>query len=209
MTTIASRCRPLLTGFATVAASALLAASASSAAAAPVTVGPGCAEQPVAQPFAQWGDSADYFLAPDGGFEAGGNDWSLRAGAGVTGGNEPFHVVSADDSRSLRLPAGGQATSAPFCIGAEHRTMRFFADAATSSTMNVDVLYADARGKDRTLRIAALSGDGAWAPTEIVPMVVNELAGPSNALSVRLRFTPHGRGAWTIDDVHVDPYRSR
>jgi len=25
----------------------------------------------------------------------------------------------------------------------------------------------------------------------------------------RLRFAPRGDGDWTIDDVHVDPYRSR
>jgi len=30
-----------------------------------------------------------------------------------------------------------------------------------------------------------------------------------NAMTVRLRFAPHGSSAWAIDDVLIDPYRVR
>ena len=66
MNPIASRCRFLLTGLATVAATTLLAAPAN---AANETGSASCPDTPVVQPFVQWGDSSDYFLAPDGGFE--------------------------------------------------------------------------------------------------------------------------------------------
>ena len=56
-------------------------------------------------------------------------------------------------------------------------------------------------------RPSALDG---WVPSNIIPMVVNELAAEhENAIDVRLRFTPHGAGAWTIDNVWVDPFKAR
>lgn len=206
MTPIAARCRHLLAGFATAALLAVP-ASATAAVSAPA---PGCPDVPVSQPFAPWDDTADYFLAPDGGLEGNGLGWRMEGAAQVVAGNEPFDVVAPSDRRSLRMAAGDSATTAPFCIGVEHRTMRFFANAARSSSMDVEVLYSDVAGKDRSLRIGRLAGAGRWAPTDVVPMVVNALAAArGNAMSVRLRFAPHGQGAWSIDDVHVDPYRSR
>jgi hypothetical protein len=203
----AARCRLLLAGF----ASAALLAAPACAAAAPAAGATGCPDLPLAQTFAPWGDTADYFVAPGGSFEQGATGWALRGGARVAGGNEPFRVVGAGDTRSLRMPARSAATSAPFCIGAEHRTMRFFARAAASrGSMNVDVLYTDADGTPRATRIGALAGAGRWAPTSVVPMVVNELAAAQGgAMTVRLRFAPRGKAAWTIDDVQVDPFRGR
>ena len=206
MTSIAARCRLLLAGL---TAAALLVTPAA-AVAAPAAAAPGCADTPVSQPFAAFGDNADYFLAPGGSFEAGTTGWALRSGAGVVAGNAPFRAVASSDTHALRLPAGSSAVSTPFCIGAEHRTMRFFAQAADNGSLDIDVLYTDAAGRSRDLAIGALAGTGDWAPTDIVPMVVNAMApARGNAMSVRLRFTPHGSAAWAIDDVLIDPYRVR
>lgn len=207
MTTFAARCRFLLTGAATIAATALLAAPASASVAAG---GPGCPETAVVQPFAQWGEHSDYFLAPDGGFEQGAAGWTLRGQAAVGLDNEPWYVNDAGDDTSLRLGSGSSATTAPICIGVEHRSIRFFTNAAPSSTMNVDALVAGPGGSQRAVRIATIEGAGQWAPSDAVPMVVNELAAEhGNALDVRLRFTPHGSGTWSLDDVYVDPWRGR
>jgi hypothetical protein len=170
---------------------------------AATTAGPaGCPDVALAQPFSAWGDTGDYFLAPDGGFEADG--WGLSGRAAATGANAPYSA----GVRSLRLPAGAGATSAPFCIGVEHRALRFFARAATTSSLNVDVLYTDARGNARSLRIGKLAGTARWAPTDIVPMVVNRLAAErGNAMNVQIRLAPQGSGAWEIDDVLIDPYK--
>ena len=209
MTLIAARCRLLLTGVATVAATALLAAPAI-AAPSPAVGGAACSQTPVVQPFASWGDNADYFLAPDGGFEGAAADWALRGHAAPIAANEPFAVNAAGDAKALRLAAGSSATSPRFCIGVEHRTMRFFSDAAASSTLDVDAIVGGPGGSERSVRIATLHGADRWAPSDVVPMVVNELAAAhDNAIDVSLRFTPHGAGAWTIDDVLVDPLRIR
>jgi hypothetical protein len=41
-------------------------------------------------------------------------------------------------------------------------------------------------------------------------MVVNELApAHGNAIQVAFRFTPRGNASWSVDDVYVDPFRSR
>jgi hypothetical protein len=206
VTPIAARCRLLLAGLATAA----MLATPASAVAAPAPAAAGCLDTPLSHPFAAWGDAADYFLAPGGAFDRGAAAWTLRAGAGTVDGNEPFRVVAPSDNRSLRLPGGSAAISPAFCIGAEHRTMRFFANASTSSSLGVDVLYADPAGHAREMAIGTLAGAGHWAPTDIVPMVVNKLAGAyGNAMSVRLRLTPRSSAAWAVDDVFVDPYRGR
>jgi hypothetical protein len=196
---IANLCRHLIAGL---AATALLAAPATAGAAT------GCPDVPVSQPFAAWSDTADYFLAPGGDFE--GDGWSLRGRAAIVDGNSPFHVGDPTDRRSLLLASGGAATSAPFCIGVEHRAMRFFARAAQTSSLNVDVLYTDARGRARSERIGELSGAGGWAATDVLAMRVNELAAQrDDAMTVQLRFQPRGAGTWAIDDVFIDPYRVR
>ncbi|MEA2219103.1 MAG: hypothetical protein QOJ35_1729 [Solirubrobacteraceae bacterium] len=205
MTSLAARCRFLLAGFAT---TALLAAPSPAIAASAPADATGCPATPVAQPFAAWNDMSDYFLAPDGGLEQGGAGWTTRAGAAVVAGSEPFAVLAPSDRKSMRLPAGSAATTAPFCIRAEDRTMRFFANAPAAGSLRVEVLYTDARGIDRTMPIGNVAGSGAWAPSPVLPMVVNDLAADrGNAMSIRLRFAPHGFAAWSIDDVHVDPYR--
>jgi hypothetical protein len=201
---IAARRRTLLTGVAAVAATALLAAPA---AASVAPAGAGCPHRAVAQPFTPWSDSADYFLVPNGGFEQGATSWVLRGSAAVAVGNEPFRVAAPRDTHSLRLPAGSSATTSAFCIGVEHRTMRFFTNAAASSSLNVDAVIDGPGGTQRTVRMGTVRGSGKWAPSAIVPMVVNALAAqPGNAMNVRLRFTPFGSAAWSIDDVFVDPF---
>lgn len=205
MNPIAARCRFLCTGIAAVAATALLVAPAHAA-----TVGNGssCPDTPVVQPFASWGDSSDYFLAPDGGFEQHGADWTLLGRAAVQSANEPFVLNAEGDSASLRLPAGSSATSPLFCIGAEHRSMRFVAEGPAASSLDVDVIVGAGSSSGRTYNVATIQGSGEWAPSDVVPMVVNEVvAAQGTTTNVRLRFTPHGAGSWAIDDVFIDPWR--
>jgi hypothetical protein len=194
------------------AAAALAAAalSAAPAAAHTATPGPGCPAVPTVQPFSAWQDVADYVLAPDGDIEAGARSWQLEGGARAGEGNEPFRVGGAADHTALDLPAGAAATTAPMCIGVEHRTMRFFATGATSGELTVQALYRERDGRRKAVTLGSIRGRGAWAPSDILPMRVNEKAPEfGNALAVSLRFAPRGSSSWRIDDVYVDPYRSR
>ena len=77
---------------------------------------------------------------------------------------------------------------------------------------HLDAYRADPTGKPRSLQIAKLTAGPAWAPSAIVPLVVNQLAtvSPTGATSIQLRFTASsGKGAWVIDDVQIDPFRPR
>jgi hypothetical protein len=195
------------------ATAALAAVALTVAPASAATVSPaGCPDVPTVQPFAPWSDFADYLLAPDGGFENGAAGWTLEDGARAVEGNEPFAVGAAADHRSLALPAGARATSAPICIGVEHKTMRFFATSSRPGvgTVAVEALITKRNGNDRSVNLGSVRSDGAWAASDALPMRVNELAADyGNALSVSLRFTVRGNAAWQIDDVYVDPYRTK
>ncbi len=171
-----------------------------------------CAD-PVSQPFLAWGDSAGYFLAPNGGFENGSAGWTLSGGAGVPPGNEPFHVRSTGDTMSLALPSGGSAVSSQTCVGTVSPTLRLFArnTGVLSSTLRIDVLYTDALGLRWTVPVGSATGTGDWAPTSDYLILANVTALPlltNGAARVAFRFTAQGSGGmWQIDDVYIDPYK--
>ena len=74
-----------------------------------------CPTQTSQPKFARWGDNARYFLVPGGSFEGTPAQvgWTL-SGATLTSGNEPFHINSAPDSRSLLVDGGpGAAVAGP------------------------------------------------------------------------------------------------
>jgi hypothetical protein len=188
------------------AAVALTASPASAASSAPG----GCPDVPTVNPFTPWNDGADYLLAPDGDIEAGAAAWTLAGGAHAVEGNETFAVGTAGDHRSLELPAGASATTAPMCIGEEHKTMRFFARTTAKGSLTVEAIYSKRNAKAKSVTLGAVRGDDAWAATEALPMRVNELAGDyDNAMSVSLRFTVRGNATWQLDDVYVDPFRMK
>jgi hypothetical protein len=172
---------------------------------------PSCAEQASARTFLPWLDLASYTKAPDGGFEAGAHGWDLDGGAAAVAGNEPFDVGGAADDTSLRIPAGGDATSPVFCVGLEHPTYRFFAKRTGGtllSTLRVDVQFEDALGVQHSLPTGLVLGGGSWAPTLPQLIVANLLPLlPGQHTPVTLRFVPQGSGTWQIDDLYVDPFK--
>ena len=59
-----------------------------------------CGSTPTTKAFQAFGDSNDYSLVPNGGFESGTAGWSL-SNASVALGNESYSVRAAGDSKSL------------------------------------------------------------------------------------------------------------
>jgi hypothetical protein len=170
----------------------------------PARAAGGCPQQSLDRTFAPWLDWAWYTQAPDGGFESGASGWTLAHGAAVVDGNEPFFVGGSGDASSLALPPGGSATSAPMCIGVEHPTLRFFArnTGDPTSALTVSVVSGDL-----ALPVGVITARSRWAPTPIVPVVVNLLSLLGDQV-VAFRFTAaDSRGEWTIEDVYVDPYK--
>lgn len=177
-----------------------------------VASAPDCADQSSSQVFAPWVDPANYVLAPGGTAESS-DGWDFAGGAGIAAGNEPFHVVGADDANSVRLPAGSSATTDTICVGVEHPTLRFFAKSSGTnmfSSLRADVLFEDGFGNIQTLPVGIVAPSSSWAPTSQMVLVVNLLPLlPGEKTPVAFRFVPQGTGTWSVDDVHVDPWRTR
>lgn len=200
------------------AGAAFAAVAASPAAATPDGTVAACSSHSFSRPFAPWLDPLQYTHAPGGSFEAGEPDWSLKGGAAVVSGNEPYRVSGADDSRALRLPAGASATSPAMCVNLLYPTARFFSkgDAGLisgllSSRLKVEVLYSDVLGVKRATPLLAVTTSGTgWQPSLPAPILANvgTILNEGGEGSVAFRFTAVG-GSFTVDDVYVDPFRSR
>jgi hypothetical protein len=175
--------------------------------AAPASAGLGLAcPSPTSTPFASWSDYANYAFAPDGGFESGGNGWSLSGGARALSGNESYYVHAKTDKASLTLPRGASATSPGMCISLLSSKMRFLARGDAGSSVKVQIVY---RGLISSvlgiLDGGTISAGGSWKPSPAIGMLGGTL--PLLTSSVSFRFTAVG-GAAAIDDVYLDPMKS-
>jgi hypothetical protein len=169
-----------------------------------------CPPRAISQPFAHWGDNADYVLAPDGAVENGAGEWRLRNGAQIVDGNSPFFANSPSDSHSLSIPRGGSATTGTMCIGKEHPTIRFFAKNQGSSLayLDVQVQVETILGLEVSLPIGIERGNQSWEPSSTMRLVVNYLnLLPGTYTPVEFKFTARN-GEWLVDDVYVDPRRN-
>lgn len=203
----------LRTAVTALTATVALAAGASTAnAGLLVASAPDCDAQPLANPFVPWLDYADYTPLGGGDFEGSGDGWSLTGGAAIAGGNEPYYVGDAADSKSLSLPAGASATSPTICVGITHPSIRFFAKRRNGgllslSTLRVDVLFETASGTTASLPIGLVLNGGSWQPTLPMLVVANLLPLlPGEQTPVAFRFTAQGGADWSVDDAWVDPY---
>lgn len=168
----------------------------------------GCGGQTAVQPFTPWLDPASYVLATGGSLESTAG-WTLTGGAALVAGNEPWRVNAAGDSHSLSLPPGSSATSPAFCVTMLHPDLRFFAvnSGSALSTLEVDATTT-VLGLKVTTPIGVVLADGAWQPTLPLPFLDGLLSLTQG--TVQFRFTPLGAGGgWQIDDVYVDPFKSR
>jgi hypothetical protein len=170
-----------------------------------------CNDGAYTQPFKQFGDRMDYKLVEDGDFESPLEHWTLRNGAKVVSGNEPWKVGGSGHGRSLSLPRGSTAISAPVCVGLAEPTVRFFArkQSGLLSTLAVTVYVKTSLGLVVPLPIGVVLGNGQWKPSAPMLILANLLPLlPPDRTAVAFGFTPI-LGSWTIDDVYVDPMRMR
>jgi hypothetical protein len=172
-----------------------------------------CADQGAsARVFQRWLDPAQYVPAPGGNLESAAG-WDLDRGARVVAGNEPWKVGGKTHGNSLLLPAGSSATTGTMCVGLEHPTLRFFAKRTSGTLLNpliVEVQFEGLGGLLKSLPIGVVLAGGQWQPTLPSLVVANLLPLlPGAQTPVRFKFTPVGRANWQIDDVYVDPWRSR
>lgn len=172
----------------------------------------GCGTPETSQVFLRWLDPLRYEQAPGGDAESSAG-WTLNGGARVVSGNEPWRVGGRADDSSLSLPRGSQATTGVMCVGIGHPVMRFFAMRTNGwllDALKVEVLFEGAGGRMNSLPIGVVLAGGSWQPTLPFPVLASLLPLlPGEQTPVAFRFTPVGNANWQIDDVFVDPWRSR
>ncbi|HMC50326.1 MAG TPA: hypothetical protein VKH20_06735 [Solirubrobacterales bacterium] len=160
--------------------------------------------------FAPWGDQHDYALAPEGGFESGGNGWTLRGGAAVVAGNESYQLNGPSDSRSLALPAGSTAVSPPVCMSIDTPLIRLLArnTGNPSSRLRVEAVYS-LLGLVRTNLVNTISVGASWEPSKQMSTVLglSTIVGTILPSAIEVRLTPlDSTGQWQVDDLYVDPF---
>jgi hypothetical protein len=165
------------------------------------------------QVFGPWGDRHSYVLAPDGGFEAGGQGWALSGGAAVVAGNESYYLNDAADSRSLSLPPGSSAVSPPICMSLDTPMFRMLArnGGDPNSRLRVEASYR-LLGLIRTKTVSTVAAGASWAPTQQMSTVLtlSTVIGTLIPSSIQIRITPlDSKGAWQVDDLYIDPFSRR
>jgi hypothetical protein len=198
--------------FAALAASIAAMAFASTASAGILTASAkDCGDESLSQPFAGFGDSHQYKIVPGGSLEGALTDWTVTGGAKVVSGNEPWKVGGSSHGKSLVLPAGSNAITAPTCVGLAEPTLRFFAKRSSGllSTLVVSVYVKTSLGLVVPVPVGVVLGNGQWKATPQMLIVANLLPLlPGDRTPVAFQFTPL-LGSWQIDDVYVDPLRMR
>ena len=204
--------RALLAATAAVATAAVFAAPAS--AGILTASAKDCGDETLTKPFASFGDRANYKLVRNGSFETGTDGWTLIGRAKVVNGNEPWKVGGAAHGKSLVVPAGSSAISPVSCVGLAEPTVRFFAKKNKApllgiSTLAVSVYVKTSLGIVVPVPVGVVLGNGQWKPTPPLLIVANLLPLlPGDRTPVAFQFTPL-LGDWQIDDLYVDPMRSR
>lgn len=170
-----------------------------------------CDGAELSRPFAQFGDPAQYKLAPGGDFE-GAHGWTLSGGAKVASGSEPWGVTGKVGAKSLVVPAGGSATSPATCVNAAYPTFRFFSKSSGGllgllPAVKVEVLYGEGLAQIVALPAGVALPSSGWIPN--APMLTSAAVGAALAggeAPIAIRITSVS-GTWSVDDVFVDPYR--
>lgn len=176
------------------------------------TAGAACASRTTFQAFSTWGDTNQYFVAPNATFESGTSGWTMYAGMGtpsVVSDQEPWKINGAGHSKALQLPAYSTAMPPNICLNSNEEWMRFFyKDPAVSGAQLLVKIEAWSSAGRTVQEIRINSGSAGWK-------VSNQIAMPNKRdaageQTITLTITPVGTAAtWRVDDIMIDPWVSR
>jgi hypothetical protein len=167
---------------------------------------PSTCDTNMSQPFRPWGDSANYVLTPGGSFEPGGPEWTLRRGARVVRGNEHFYVNSRSDRHSLYMPSGSSVDTPPMCFAAGDWKMRFFGTGG--GKVRVQVRVRSLLGVLSVLDGGTMRSGRTWRPSPEIGLLVTNVGGILATDSISFRLIARD-GSVRVDDVYLDPFKSR
>jgi hypothetical protein len=168
-----------------------------------------CTARTTTKAFAAFGDNNDYFPISGGTFESGSlSAFTTTGGVSVAGENEPWKVLGSSHSRSAALPPGA-TLKATFCVQINEDSMRLFTKSPSNSGsgLTIKATVATAYGSAAASISVSGSTSSAWAPTPSIPL--KNVSGPDGKQYVTLLITNNGSGTWLVDDILVDPWKTR
>ena len=166
-----------------------------------------CPARSLSQPYSGFGDYNNYFLAPSGTFEGGASGWTTSS-ARVVSGSEPWAVHGAG-LRSLRVDAAGYAKSPVMCIATAEDSMRFFYRSPGVAGSGLQVFIEVTSGANYATNQYTVDGTAAgWRVSERI--MLPDIRDASGTQYVTITFRPvNNPAAWQVDDVDIDPWRTR
>jgi hypothetical protein len=166
-----------------------------------------CTTRTTTQAFAAFGDTNDYFPIGGGTFESGDlTPFGLTGTPTVVQENEPWHVLDRSHVRSLALPPGA-TLKATFCVQIGEDSLRLFTKSpGPSGSLTVRTTVATTYMSATTS--TSIGGTYAgWAPSPRISLP--NVFGPDGKQYVTVSFTNTGTSPWQLDDILVDPWRTR
>jgi hypothetical protein len=177
------------------------------AVAAPAEALEACTTRTLSQPFKSWGDSNYYFPATSGTFEAGTTAWSLGSGVSRVAENEPWKVAGSG-SYSLKIPSGSSVSTPTMCVNVDEDSVRFFYK-APSAGASLSVTVWATNSATSILAGTGFSLTSTGAGWQVSPRIsLPDARGQDGTENVTIQLGASG-GAWQIDDLFVDPSRTR
>lgn len=167
-----------------------------------------CTTRTTTQAFATFGDTNDYFPVTGGTFESGDlSPFTVTGGAYVTQQNEQWRVLGSTHTRSLALPPGA-TLKASFCVQIGEDSIRTFTKSpgVRAAALDIKVTVATSQGSS-TAYSGSSSQSGTWEPTARIPLY--NVYGPDTRQYVTVLVTNTGAGTWLLDDLLVDPWKTR
>jgi hypothetical protein len=189
------------TGLAAIAATIAAVVGTTTAGAATAS---SCPTRTLKQAFSSFGDTSQYFFAPNGGFESGLTGWTYGGGAAVVSGNETSYLNAKTDTKSVSLKAGAWVKTQAICTNPNDQTIRLMVK-GTSGQLKVDA-YVLSGGNIRTwsTQVDAKSGTS-WRPSQVIQFALgNQYLGDT---TIQLTFTAIS-ATWQIDDLYIDPFKT-
>jgi hypothetical protein len=169
-----------------------------------------CTTRTVSQPFTQWSDSNDYFPMTSGTFESGTSGWTLGSGVSRVAENEPWKVA-AGGAYSLKIPGGASVSTPEMCVASTEDSARFFYKSPGAfATLQVSIKAKNSVSNN--LYITGFTIQAGTVPGwQVSPRIaLPDVRGTQGVEDLTITLTPSsGTGAWQIDDVFVDPSRTR
>lgn len=157
-----------------------------------------CVAPLLSQPFAAYGDTNWYTLAPGqdaSGFNGAG--WSLGGGASVA----PATLPGGTPGTVLDLPSGATAVSPAMCVASDYVTARSMVQQVNGSGgVSFAVSYAGQRATSATGVLAATGSN--WSPSAAAPM---QPASRPGWQLVHIVLTGATGSESRLADIFVDP----